>query len=292
MHGDQASLSPANIPSTFRRGLTRLARAAGIGLAALLATGGARAQDGIVQPGYAVVTGFSGVAATQAPPGADPFDYVGIDLGGASARVVDLTSLGPQGESNAPKIYTLTPGQVGQVFGVAIDDASPPNIYLAATSVYGLSISVPDSNGQMKRVRRGQAGAQFVPGQFGPPELGGNPGSIWRVDGTTGEVSPFATVGTAGYGAASLGGLAYDPATRQIFAVERSTGIVYRLRPRWRPARHLRSRRRGPAGRRPSGYRATADGADRHHQPGLRFNQPDDVGPGFAGAPRLRPRGA
>ena len=128
-----------------------------------------------------------------------------------------------------PRVYTLTPGQVGQVFGVAIDDASPPNIYLAATSVYGLSISVPDSNGQMKRVRRGQAGAQFVPGQFGPPELGGNPGSIWRVDGTTGEVSPFATVGTAGYGAASLGGLAYDPTTRQIFAVERSTGIVYRF---------------------------------------------------------------
>ena len=73
-----------------------------------------------------------------------------------------------------------------------------PNIYLAATSAYGLSIGVADASGQMKRVQRGEAGAQFVPGQFGPPELGGGPGSIWRVDGTTGEVSLFATVGNGG----------------------------------------------------------------------------------------------
>src|SRR4029079_13681475 len=117
---------------------------------------------------------------------------------------------------------------VGQVFGVALDSADPPNLYVAATSAYGLSIFVPDSNGQPKRVERGEAGAQFVPGQFGPPELGGNPGSIWRIDGTTGEVAPFTTVGGAAYGVASLGGLAFDPATQQLFVAERATGIIYR----------------------------------------------------------------
>ncbi len=225
----QATPATTHRPSIIRHLNKWLARAAALALAGGVLMSAAAAQEALVQPGDAVVTGFAGVAAAQAPEGADPFDYVGIDMGGASARVVDLTTLGPQGgESAAPKLFTVTPSQVGQVFGVALDDANPPNIYLAATSAYGLSIAVPDSGGQMKRVQRGEAGAQFVPGQFAPPEAGGNPGSIWRVDGTTGEVSLFATVATAATGAASLGGLAYDPATRQIFVADRSTGIVYR----------------------------------------------------------------
>ena len=40
----------------------------------------------------------------------------------------------------------------------------------------------------------GEAGAQFLPGQFGPAELGGGPGSVWRVDGATGEVTLLANV--------------------------------------------------------------------------------------------------
>ncbi len=208
---------------------TWLAWAAGLALAVTLGTSAATAQEAIVKPGYAVVTGFAGVSAAQAPDGADPFDYVGIDPGGASARVVDLTALAAQGsESAAPKTFTISPSQVGQVFGVALDDAAEPNIYLAATSAYGLSIAIPDAFGQMKRVEHGQAGAQFVAGQFGPPEMSGSPGAIWRVDGVSGEVSLFATVGSAASGVASLGGLAYDRDTQQIFAADRSTGIVYR----------------------------------------------------------------
>ena len=228
MSGQAATSSQADEPSIVRHFATWLARAAAIALAGGVFVTAAAAQDAIVKPGFAVVTGFAGVAADQAPAGADPFDYLGIDAGGASARVVDLTALGGQGESAAPKTFTVTPSQVGQVFGVTLDDAAQPNIYLAATSVYGLSIFVPDSDGRLKRVRRGEADAQFVPGQFGPAEMGGGPGSIWRVDGVTSEVSLFTTVGTSATGAASLGGLAYDPATQQILAAERSTGIVYR----------------------------------------------------------------
>ena len=229
MNGRAAAPSSAIDSSHFSNALKRLVCGAAFALAGALAFGPARAQQAIVNPGDAVVTGFAGVAAEQAPQGANPFDYVGIDLGGASARVVDLSALGPQGaESAAPKPFTVTPAEVGQVFGVALDDADPPNIYLAATSAYGLSIGVPDASGGVKRVERGEAGAQFVPGQFGPPEAGGGPGSIWRIDGTTGDVSLFATVGNAGSDVASLGGLAYDPATRQIFAADLTTGIVYR----------------------------------------------------------------
>ena len=43
----------------------------------------------------------------------------------------------------APKPFTVTAGQVGQVFAVALDNATPPNIYVAATSAYGLPIVVP-----------------------------------------------------------------------------------------------------------------------------------------------------
>ncbi len=229
MNGERATHSFSARPSIVRRLRSSLIRAAAVVLASGLAVAAAAAQEAIVQPGFAVVTGFAGVAATQAPQGADPFDYVGIDPGGASAQVVDLTALGAQGaESTADKPFTVTPSEVGQVFGVALDDAENPDIYLAATSAYGLSLGVADASGEVKRVQRGEAGAQFVPGQFGPPELGGSPGSIWRIDGTSGEVSLFATVETAAGSPASLGGLAYDPRTRQIFAADRSTGIVYR----------------------------------------------------------------
>ncbi len=190
----------------------------------------ALAQQAIVQPGFAAVTGFGGYVANPPPPGGDPTDYLTDNLNGPSARVVDLTVLGPQGNvSNAPKPFTVFTQQVGQVFGVTLDDAQSPNIYLAATSAYGLSIAIPDSSGQMKRVRAGTPGAQFVPGQFGPQTQNGGPGSIWKVDGVTGQVLLFATVDGGVGSVAALGALAYDPQSRQIFASERGTGIIYRI---------------------------------------------------------------
>ena len=228
---NQHAATPSSVDKPLRSNgiVKRLVGIAALALAGAFAFGAANAQEAIVKTGDAVVTGYSGITATPAPAGANPFDYIGIDLTGASARVVDLTALGPQGgESAAPKTFTVSPDQVGQVFGVTLDDANDPNIYLAATSVYGLSIGVPDAGGQLKRVQHGQPGANFLSGQFGPPDEGGSAGSIWRVDGTTGDVSLFASVGSSASGAASLGGLAYDPSTRQIFVAERSTGIIYR----------------------------------------------------------------
>ena len=40
----------------------------------------------------------------------------------------------------APKPFTVTAAQVGQVFAVVLDNSTPPNIYIAASSAYGLPI--------------------------------------------------------------------------------------------------------------------------------------------------------
>ena len=70
-----------------------------------------------------------------------------------------------------------------------------------------------------------------MPGLFGPPALGGTPGSIWKVDATTGGVSLFATVTfndipNTGPG---LGGLAFDSASGDLFVADRDTGKIHRF---------------------------------------------------------------
>jgi hypothetical protein len=217
----------ADAASLFQGWGRRLATAAA---AIWLAGGVALAQESIVGPGNAAVTGFSGIIANEAPEGEDPFDYVTINPDGPAAQVIDLSSLGPQGQlSDALKTFVVPANQIGQVFGVALDNAPQPSIYLAATAAYGLSIYLPDASGAVKRIRSGAPGAQFVPGQFGPPEYGGSPGSIWKVDGATGQVFLFASIEDAAEGVASLGGLAFDPVSQQIFVADRASGIIYRL---------------------------------------------------------------
>jgi hypothetical protein len=226
------SANPGGWEDWMRFDLMRPFRLAGLGVVAFFlahATPATAQEGGILAPGNAAVTGFSGLVINEAPEGDDPADYLSIDINGPAAQVVDLSTLGAEGElSQVAKPFTVTAELVGQVFGVALDNAPQPNIYLAATSAYGLSIYVPDASGIIRRVRAGAEGAQFLPGQFGPPEWGGGPGSVWRVDGVTGEVSLFATLDNAAQGVASLGGLAFDPVSQQLFVVERGSGIVYR----------------------------------------------------------------
>ena len=109
----------------------------------------------------------------------------------------------------------------------------PPNIYLAATSAYGLPIVVPDADGDgvPDRSRRGAPNANFMPGLFGPVVANGGPGSIWKIDGRTGAVTLFANVmldGVPNSGPA-LGGLAFDPGSRQLFVADRDTGMIHRF---------------------------------------------------------------
>ena len=198
----------------------------------LFACAEAAAQPaGIVANGNAVVTGFSGAAPpVMIPPGTDPVDKTFIDLNGPSARVLDLQSPGapPQAQLlTVPKPFTVTAGQTGQLFGVALDNATPPNVFVAATSAYGLPIVIPVGAGQFARAKQGAPGAAFMPGLFGPAQSG--PGSIWRIDGTTGEVRLFANVtldGAPNPGPA-LGGLAFDAASNTLFVADRATGVIH-----------------------------------------------------------------
>src|SRR6195256_1508577 len=146
------------------RGLLRLGLLQAAVLAgAVLSAGLAAAQP--LQPGEAYVTRFSGFLYGATGPIIDPNGTVG--------SILDVRAPGqaPPGTHwlCEPQRSPVTAGQVGQVFGVVLDDANPPNVYLAATSAFGL--------------HRTANNAQWMPGMWGQ---GGGPGTIYRLDAPAG----------------------------------------------------------------------------------------------------------
>jgi len=205
-----------------------------LGAALLLMTAPAAAQvaggTGLLGPGDAVVTGFSGTLPPPEglPDGADLLDYTLIDPDGPSMQVQRFLPAGPPAGQmiDAPALITAPARSVGQVFGVTLDDAPAPNIYLGASSAFGIHIVAPGDDGTPRHVKQGTPGAQFMQGQWGT-DKGGAPGSIYRMDGMTGEITLFTTIGAnAGPG---LGDVVFDRATRQFFASDLDTGLIYRL---------------------------------------------------------------
>ncbi|MGI9523160.1 MAG: hypothetical protein ACR2PG_16100, partial [Hyphomicrobiaceae bacterium] len=196
----------------------------------------ANAQDVLLGRGDAVVSGFSGVKPRNeatAPTSGSPLDRFFIDLEGPAVRIFSLGNMNgqPRGQlSTLDPIASIPAREVGQVFSIALDDGlgkSVPNIYLGATSAYGIQIVVRrSSNGQQKRVKRGQAGAEFMAGQFGPAPLG-NPGTIWKIDGQTGAVSAFAIV--PGNSGPAIGDIAFDAQNKQFFVSDLDVGIIHRF---------------------------------------------------------------
>lgn len=212
------------------------------GLLSLLVPISAEAQQeaAVIRKGDAVVTGFAGTV----PPGPDlpievhPLDRTYLDLDGITARIFDLTQLGggPTGQlADTPIRLSLKARQVGHVFGIAFDGdgtGGPPNIYLAATSVYGLQLVMPkEGGGYPERVMTGRPGAQWAPGLFGDKGGPGSPGTIWKVDGRTGEVTRFAEIrnGDQENSGAGLGSLAFDSRSRHLYASDMETGLIWRL---------------------------------------------------------------
>ena len=222
--------SPRNRHPTWRKIKFYLAAISSLALLAVFPTqlNAQQPPTGLVAPGNAAVTGFSGASPPiQIAVGVDPGEKTFIDLNGPSLRVVDLQHMGGPPTAQfvgAPKPFTFSAAAVGQVFGVALDDDAPPNIYVAASSAYGLPIVVPGPDGQPQHTKVGAPNAAYMRGLWGPQ---GGPGSIWKIDGTTGKVSLFADVmldGRSNSGPA-LGGLAYDAASKSLFAADRETGF-------------------------------------------------------------------
>lgn len=194
----------------------------------------------IIFPGSMAVSGFPGTYIPHVEqglrPGTEAVDETFIDPEGASLRIFDVSALGgpPAGQLvNTPPPFEVPAGLVGEVFGLAYDDGLPtpgavPNLYAAATSLFGVQIVTPDADGdgRPERQRRGTAGATFMEGQFAE-ERGGSPGAIWKIDGITGAVSLFATIGAnSGPGLADI---AFDKANRQFFASDLDTGLIHRI---------------------------------------------------------------
>ena len=187
--------------------------------------------------GDAVVTGFSGTVTPDATQrgGSNKaaIDLTFINPDGPSARVIDVSKPGYVWDGRlytARKTFDVLAKDVGQVFGVALDDASPPNIYMAATSVFGLNIVGRGRDGLPERRKKGGPGAGWMKGQFGL-ELQGGPGGIYKIDGRTGVVSLFANVTLDGVPnpGPGLGNLAYDSANKQLFVSDLYTGMIHRF---------------------------------------------------------------
>jgi hypothetical protein len=206
-----------------------------------LVSGSAGAQQSDRPPnlslGDAVVTGFSGTIAPDPnkplPPNKSAVDLTFINPDGPSARIVGVGRPGYVWDGRlfqAPKTFDVFAKDAGQLFGVALDDELVPNIYLAATSAFGLNLVGRAANGQPERRKVGGPGTGWMKGQFGL-DLQGDPGSIFKVDGTTGAVTLFAKVmldGVPNPGPA-LGNLSYDAAHKQLFVSDLYTGMIHRF---------------------------------------------------------------
>ena len=187
--------------------------------------------------GDAVVTGFSGTLAPDAakplPANKTAIDLTFINPDGPSARVIDIRQPGYVWDGRllaAPKIFDVLAKDVGQVFGIALDDQTPPNIYVAATSMYGLNIVGRGGDGSPERRKKGGPGVGWMKGQFGL-DLQGGPGAIYKVDGSTGAVTLLANVTLDGVPnpGTGLGNLAYDSAHKQLFVSDLYTGMIHRF---------------------------------------------------------------
>src|SRR5882757_10299781 len=187
--------------------------------------------------GDAVVTGFSGTVgpdpAKPHPANKSAVDLTFINPDGPSARIVSVSRPGSVWDGRllqAPRPFDVFARDTGQVFGVALDDQAAPNIYLAATSAFGLNLVGRGADGSPERRKVGGPGSGWMKGQFGL-DLQGDPGSIYKVDGSTGAVTLFAKVmldGVPNPGPA-LGNLAYDAAHKQLFVSDLYTGMIHRF---------------------------------------------------------------
>ncbi|WP_295557529.1 hypothetical protein [uncultured Hyphomicrobium sp.] len=230
------------------------------------ATTDAAAQAGI-SPGDGALSGFSGVELSggSVARGVNPIDKTVISIANPSLKILDLSHIEgePVGQLLPPKIkFSVAAKDIGQVFGLAFDEGaadSPPDVFAASTSAYGLYIVAdkPGPDGKPVRLKAGAPGAKFMDGQFGP---GATPGAIWKIDGATGAVSLFAETveGSSGNSGAALGDIAVDPASGSLFASDLDTGLIHRF-PLEAGGKSGATFDHGAAGRVAAGLAAVAD---------------------------------
>ncbi|WGW04481.1 NHL repeat-containing protein [Tropicibacter oceani] len=192
--------------------------------------------------GTVVTSGFSGfvtktplVRAGDPPPDLAAPRYRYLDPNGTVAALLGADALGRSfdgTEITRSPYDRILARDVGQVFGLAIDDEEFRNLYLTASSAYGLNIIGPDRDNDTlpDRLVRGQPEARWMAGQWGNHGSAG-PGSVWKVDGETGQISMLTniTLDGADNTGPGLGNIAFDPDHNQLFVSDLQTGMIHRL---------------------------------------------------------------
>lgn len=177
----------------------------------LVSTYSALSADPELTDGTAIVTTFSGIRdnETRTPT---------IDPRGLSVRALDLSRLGAKADGELvvpPGLFSLQARDIGQVFAIAFDDEEPANIFVAATSAYGL-FRTPDNS-------------DWARGMWGD---NGGPGTIYKLDGSNGyEAEVFARVSVDGRAntGVGLGDISYDPIHQQLFVSDLESGLIHRF---------------------------------------------------------------
>ncbi len=199
------------------------------------------AAEPAIDFGDIAVSGFSGtkLQSERLAPNVDPVTKTVLDPDGATLEVLNGTVLGALSGQKllSPSRLSFKARDIGHVFALAFDNgpatATPaPALFAASTSAFGLHIVGPDKDGdgQPDRLEKGAPGAKFMEGQFGGLP-GGSPGSIWKIDRKTGGPALFADLQSGGIknSGPGIGGLAFDPASRTLYASDLDTGLVHRL---------------------------------------------------------------
>ena len=167
-----------------------------------------------LQTGYVVATCHSSTSTSQYTQ--DPNGFVMGVIDGSAAEV----ALAPTGVAGVaypwrmfhnevsvqnPGVPDLqqewTAGNLGEVFGITLDDASPPNIYVSATTAYGV-YAVP---------------------------AGSTQGTVYRLDGSTGDITPYNCIPA---GVASPGNLTHWRASggaSHLYVSNLDDGLIYQL---------------------------------------------------------------
>lgn len=169
-----------------------------------------------MQPGEAYATRFSGAIELELENGDR---QTVIDTSGVVGSIIDVRNPNrlAAGEYwiDEPQWAPVTAGDIGQVFGVALDDASPPNIYLTATAAFGLH-RTPD-------------GSAWMNGMWGQ---GGGPSTIYGLTATNGYASEiFTMIALNGREntEAALRNIVFDAKNRQLLVSDLETGMIHRV---------------------------------------------------------------
>ena len=176
----------------------------------------AMAQEAGIAAGESFVTRFSG---TRVETDQNGQSVEVIDENGISGSIIDVRRPGQKAMGqhwrDEPQRAPAFARDVGQVFGIAFDDATPANIYVSATAAFGL--------------HRNDDNSDWMPGMWG---AGGDPGTVYKLSAQNNyrpEIFAQITLNGRPNSGAALGNIAFDKVHKQLFVSDLETGMIHRL---------------------------------------------------------------